>query len=87
MNEERKILIKEPFAHTVKFGTLNPDGTLTNVRFIKQSDIGRCPFFIMVAEHYREDGSCKCNDPEHRKMMKKEWEYTEEDFRRAGLIK
>ena len=40
----------------------------------------RCKFFIMVGEHYREDGSCKCDDPTERAMMIREWEYTEEDF-------
>jgi hypothetical protein len=51
------------------------DGKLveTNVREIKQSDIQRCPHFIMVAEHYRADGSCRCNDREHTEM--KEWGY------------
>jgi hypothetical protein len=24
----------------------------------------------MVPEHYWEDGTCKCNAPEHRKMIK-----------------
>ena len=68
--------------HAIQFGTLQPDGTLTNQRTIKQSSIQACPFVIMVPEHYREDGSCKCDDPEHRKMMIAEWGYTEDDFNR-----
>jgi len=71
--------------HTVQFGTLFPDGTVTNVRLIRQSDIGKCPFVIMVPEHYREDGSCKCNDPEHRKMMIKEWGYSKGSFKNIPL--
>jgi hypothetical protein len=51
------------------------------VRLIKQSDIQKCPWSIMVPEHYREDGSCKCNDPEHRAMMIREWGYSEGDFK------
>ena len=51
------------------------DGKLveTNVREIKQSDMLRCPHAIMVAEHYREDGSCRCNDPAATEM--KSWGY------------
>jgi hypothetical protein len=67
------------------FGTLYPDGTLANVRLIKQSDLRNCPFCIMVAEHYREDGTCKCNDPKERARMRKEWGYKDSDFRKAGL--
>ena len=63
--------------HKVTFGTLHPDGELTNVRMIKQSDIGRCPHTIMVPEHYRDDGTCRCNDPEATVM--KEWGYTWKD--------
>jgi hypothetical protein len=56
-----------------EFGTLHPDGTVTNARTIQQSSIGRCPHFIMVAEHYREDESCRCDDPEHAEMA--DWGY------------
>lgn len=72
--------------HEIQFGTLSPDGKLTNVRMIKQSDIGRCPFFIMVASHYRGDGTCKCNDPEERNMMITEWGYNTADFPATGII-
>ena len=58
--------------HKVTFGTLTPEG-LTNIRLIKQSDMQRCPHCIMVALHYREDGSCRCNDKSHVEM--KEWGY------------
>ena len=63
----------------IKFGTLTPQG-LTNVRIIKQSAIGKCPHVIMVAEHYRTDGSCKCDDAKHRAYMIDHWEYTADDF-------
>jgi len=59
--------------HKITFGTLNPDGQLSNVRLIKQSDIAACPHCIIVASHYRADGSCKCNDPDEKIM--KEWGY------------
>lgn len=45
----------------------------TSVRVIKQSDIGKCPHVIFVPEHYRDDGTCKCNDPAATEM--KEWGY------------
>lgn len=59
--------------HEVTFGTLNPDGELTNVRMIKQSAMLECPWFIMMAMHYRADGSCRCNDSTHFEMQ--EWGY------------
>lgn len=69
-----------PSEHHVQFGTLHPDGSMTGVRFIKQADMQRCPFFIIGAEHYRDDGSCRCDDAEHRKMMIREWKYKARDF-------
>lgn len=36
-------------------------------------DPSKCPHQIWAAEHYREDGSCKCNDP-NEKIMRK-WGY------------
>lgn len=67
----------------IRFSDMNDVGEESNVRSLKQSDILKCPFVIMVAEHYRTDGSCKCDDPEHRAMMIAEWEYTEDDFKGA----
>jgi hypothetical protein len=36
-------------------------------------DPRRCPFLIFTPEHYRQDGSCRCNDPRHTEML--EWGY------------
>jgi hypothetical protein len=72
--------VTPPPEHEVTFGTLQPDGQLTNVRLIKQSSMTKCKFFIMDPRHYRDDQSCRCDDPEHRKMMIVEWGYSEEDF-------
>lgn len=64
----------------IRFSTLLPpteEGgkpTEVNVRHISQANIGKCPHFIFVADHYRDDGSCKCNDPEEKVM--KLWGYT-----------
>ena len=56
----------------------NSDGTL---RRIAQADIQKCKFTILIPSHYREDGSCKCNDPAEQEKMIKEWGYNEEDFK------
>jgi hypothetical protein len=52
---------------------------------MKQSDILKCKFAILDLSHYRDDGSCKCNDPEHRKFMIENWEYSESDFKTEEL--
>jgi hypothetical protein len=72
--------------HEITFGTLHPDGTLTNVRKGDQSIIKNCPFFILDPDHYRKNRSCKCHDPEYRKMMIKEWGYTKKSFKEKGII-
>ena len=62
--------------HKIRFGTLSVKGGVAveeNVRMIPQSAIGRCPFLIMVADHYRADSSCRCDDPAHVEM--KTWGY------------
>jgi hypothetical protein len=73
--------------HRIRFSTIAPDGSggikETDVVCIRQADIAACPFCIMVPSHYRPDGSCKCDDPEERAMMIKEWGYSEKDFRPA----
>lgn len=56
------------------FSELQPDGTVTNVRVIKQSDMLACPHVIMVPEHYRDDGTCRCDDQGHTEMVT--WGYT-----------
>jgi hypothetical protein len=51
----------------------------TKVRLTKQADIKGCPHIIFAGEHYREDGTCRCDDPQHVEM--KEWGYTWRDGR------
>lgn len=55
------------------FSTINEDGTITDVRTISRESMLACPHFIMVADHYREDETCRCDDPTHKEMI--EWEY------------
>lgn len=63
----------------VQLGNLQPDGRVTNQREISQSDILACPHAILMVEHYRDDGSCRCNDPDHCLMS--DWGYTWDDGR------
>ena len=44
-----------------------------NVRYIKQSDIKKCPNYICAPEHYNPNGTCKCTDKSETIM--KEWGY------------
>lgn len=60
-----------------EFGTLHPDGTITNARTIDQPSIASCPHFILVADHYRADGSCRCDDSGHAEMAA--WGYVWKD--------
>lgn len=60
---------------------------IIEIKTIRQADAMRCPFCILVPDHYREDGSCKCNDPEYQKMMIREWGYRKRDFKRVGRLK
>lgn len=48
-----------------------------SARVIALSDLKACPYFILTPEHYRDDGSCLCNDPEATVMF--EWGYTWDD--------
>lgn len=57
------------------------------IRVMKQSDMLRCPFVIIHPAHYREDGSCKCDNEEHRAMMIREWGYTKKSFKGIPLRK
>lgn len=56
------------------------------VTTLKQADMLKCPFAIIALEHYRPDGTCKCDDREHRVHMRKEWGYKNTDFERAGIV-
>lgn len=65
--------------HEVHFGTLHEDGTVTDERTISSADIRACPHYIMVPEHYRADGSCRCDDPDATVMA--EWGYRWDNLR------
>lgn len=47
----------------VVFSTMDEKGKVTTIKVIQTSDIMKCPKVILVPEHYRDDGSCRCNTP------------------------
>jgi hypothetical protein len=55
-----------------EFGKLTEEG-YEHVRSIPQSAMLKCPHFIIMAEHYRSDNSCRCDDETHTEMI--EWGY------------
>lgn len=48
-------------------------------------NFGVCRFAIFTPEHYRDDGTCMCDDAEHREMMIKLWGYSASDFQGIPL--
>ncbi len=60
------------------------DGRLVEVesREITQGQIKACPHLIFAGDHYRKDGSCKCDDPNNTVMI--EWGYVWKDGRWRG---
>jgi len=36
---------------------------------MKQVDVHNCPHYIMMPDHYRDDGTCKCNELGHQDML------------------
>lgn len=55
----------------IRFSIENGQIVEKNVRFIKQSDMQARPHCIMMPSHYRENGSCLCNDK--NAIVMKEW--------------
>lgn len=53
---------------SINFSTLNRDGTVTNERSIKRSMIMACPHFILAPEHYRDDGTCRCDEERAQRL-------------------
>ena len=62
-----------------EFGKLTPEG-YTKLGTLDRASMMACPFYIMDFTHYRENGSCKCNDPTEQERMKREWGYIDSDF-------
>jgi hypothetical protein len=45
--------------NTVRFIEIDGTGKQISVRNINRESIAKCPSFILVAAHYRADGSCR----------------------------
>ena len=62
--------------HKIKFADAKiENGKIveTKVRMLKASDLVACPHVIFDPTHYRADGSCRCNDKNHKEM--ESWGY------------
>lgn len=49
-------------------------------REVSKADIAKCPKQSLRGRHYREDGTCLCNEREH---AAKEWRDSQADLIRA----
>jgi hypothetical protein len=49
------------------------------IRTMKHSDFAKCEHVILLPSHYRDDGTCKCDDPNEKQMKK--WGYRWKDGR------
>lgn len=59
----------------ITFIKLDPDNPgASPIRQIDREDMLKCPHCIMLEEHYRDDGTCRCDDPTHIEMGN--WGYT-----------
>lgn len=49
--------------NSIHFDRLNIDtGEVDHIRVLSYETIKKCPKLIFLPEHYREDGSCRCNE-------------------------
>jgi hypothetical protein len=62
---------------SVQFGTLQPNGEVTEKQEVSYASINNCSHMIFDPIHYRDDGTCKCDDSEETIMV--EWGYTWDD--------
>lgn len=46
---------------------------LTGPRVLSHADVLACPHLILSPEHYRDDGTCRCDDASHAQMAS--WGY------------
>lgn len=67
----------------VEFGELQSDGNVRHVRTIEQASIASCPHLIFDPSHYREDGSCRCDDRDDPHMA--DWGYVWNNGRKRWM--
>lgn len=68
-----------------EFGTLTPDGAYTRRGSVARSAMLACPFVLIDLEHYRPDGSCRCNEPAEQARLIREYDYTPAMFAALDL--
>ena len=59
--------------HLAKMELINGHLVEVEHRDLSQASIRACPHYIFDMHHYREDGTCKCNDPKEEVM--RTWGY------------
>lgn len=64
------------------FGRLEPNGEYVRIGELSQASMLACPFCIIDFEHYREDGTCRCDDPDEHERLIRDYGYTRADFER-----
>jgi len=47
---------------------------------LSKSELEGCKFCIFSPEHYNDDGSCRCTDPDHEEMS--DWGYVWDDAKK-----
>lgn len=52
----------------IEFSRMDEDGRITQVRTLSSEAVKGCRFFILDPEHYRDNGTCRCDDPDHEIM-------------------
>lgn len=66
------------------FGRLEPDGRYVYIGELSQASMLACPFCIIDFEHYRLDGTCRCDEPAEQARLIRDYDYTRADFERVG---
>lgn len=64
----------------VEFGKVDAEGNYEKVGTLSQAAIMRCPHAIIEYSHYREDGTCRCDDPDEQARLIREYDYAPSDF-------
>ena len=60
----------------MKYAKIETPEDLKTAKFV-EIDPQKCPHFIFVGDHYRADGSCKCDNPNETIMAS--WGYVWSD--------
>jgi len=56
------------------------------VKIIKVSDLTKCPKVILLASHYRDNGSCRCDERQCEMDFCDDWKFSGEIYCKTHLI-